>query len=298
MAGGSAQDAMLVLEGGCACGAIRFRARGPVHSHVICHCESCRRATGALQVPWFTVARENFSIHRGRPMRRESSPGTWRSHCAGCGTTLTYESPGEVQPAPEIDVTTTSLDDPTVLAPDAHIWTGDDHGWMAATDRLPRYVIWRSEGMLDTGGALRRDISLRLVPWASARDALMSVRTKVFVEEQGVPASLEEDDRDPSCLHLLATRDGKPVGAARLDIAQHGKLGRVAVLRALRGQGLGQSMMRALQAIAPMHGLQELWCHAQLSAVPFYERLGYRREGEEFLEAGIAHVVLRRRLDG
>jgi predicted GNAT family N-acyltransferase len=286
-----------VLEGGCACGAIRYRARGSVRSHVICHCESCRRATGALQVPWFTVARENFSMLRGRPTRRESSPGTWRSHCAACGTTLTYEPPGEIQPAPDIDITTTSLDEPLALAPDAHIWTADDHGWLAATERLPRYLIWRSEGMLDPGGALRGDISLRIVPWASARDALMVVRTSVFVEEQGVPAALEEDDRDPSCLHLLAVRDGKPVGVARLDLAQRGKLGRVSVLRALRGQGIGHAMMRALHAMAAAHGLHELWCHAQLSAVPFYERLGYRRAGGEFLEAGIAHVVLRHRLD-
>ena len=56
-------------------------------------------------------------------------------------------------------------------------------------------------------------------------------------------------------------------------------------------------MMHALHTLASAQGLQELWCHAQLSAVPFYERLGYHREGGEFLEAGIAHLVLRRRLD-
>lgn len=137
---------------------------------------------------------------------------------------------------------------------------------------------------------------VRAVAWSVARPALMSVRTKVFVEEQGVPAALEEDDRDPGCLHLLATRNGVPVGAARLDVVQGGKLGRVAVLPEHRGHGVGKAMMRALHAIAPAHGLQELWCHAQLSAVPFYERLGYRREGKEFLEAGIGHLVLRCRL--
>jgi predicted GNAT family N-acyltransferase len=137
---------------------------------------------------------------------------------------------------------------------------------------------------------------VRAVAWSVARPALMSVRTKVFVEEQGVPAALEEDDRDPGCLHLLASRNGVPVGTARLDIVQGGKLGRVAVLPEHRGHGVGKAMMLALHAIAPTHGLQELWCHAQLSAVPFYERLGYRREGKEFLEAGIEHLVLRCRL--
>jgi predicted GNAT family N-acyltransferase len=297
MPGANVEDTVRLREGGCACGAIRYRFHGHVRSHVICHCQSCRRATGALQVPWFTVPRKNFVVTHGKLTRRESSPGTWRSHCAGCGTTLTYEASGDEQTEQDIDVTTMSLDEPLTLAPDAHIWTADDSGWLGAADRLPRYWQWRSEGRLDAGAALPGDITLHVVAWPAARDALMAVRTKVFVEEQGVPASLEEDDRDPVCLHLLATRGGEPVGAARLDVLRRGKLGRVAVLRAQRGKGVGRAMTLALHAIARAHGLPELWCHAQLSAVPFYERLGYRREGGEFVEAAIAHLLLRRRLD-
>lgn len=82
------------------------------------------------------------------------------------------------------------------------------------------------------------------------------------------------------------------------DVGQGGKLGRVAVLPGQRGRGIGLAMMGALHSLAPVHGLAGLWCHAQRSAVPFYEKLGYRREGEEFIEAGIPHQLLRHRPGG
>lgn len=296
MSGGALPYGPPVLEGGCACGAIRYRASGPVRSHVVCHCESCRRATGALQVPWFTAPKPAFELLRGEPVRRESSPGTWRMHCAACGTTLTYETAPAPQVATDIDITTASLDDPAAMAPDAHIWTGDDRGWMRDVNRLPRFRGWRSEGWLDAQDALPPELELRLVAWSDARAGLMAVRTTVFVEEQGVPADLEEDDRDPHCLHLLAMRGARPVGAARLDVAGGGKVGRVAVLAEERGQGIGLALMRALHSLAPAQGLTELWCHAQRSAVPFYEGLGYRAEGAEFAEAGIPHRLMRRPL--
>jgi predicted GNAT family N-acyltransferase len=290
----------MAATGGCACGAIRYRVSGELHSRVICHCRSCRRATGALQVPWFTVPRSALQWLKGEPLRRESSPGTWRSHCAACGTALTYEAPGPLQPSPEIDVTTVSLDEPEAAAPEAHIWTGDDQGWMRGVGQLPRFAGWRSTGQLDAAGGLPAGVGLFLVDWQQSREELMSVRTRVFVEEQGVPPSMEQDEHDPACLHLLARRGDEPVGTARLDLGQgesRGKVGRVAVLAALRGQGVGVELMRALHAQAAARGLGALWCHAQLAAIPFYLRLGYRAEGPEFAEAGIAHRLMRIRLD-
>jgi predicted GNAT family N-acyltransferase len=258
--------------------------------------------TGALLVPWFTVPRQAFELLRGAPVRRESSPGIWRGHCAACGTSLTYESGPDPQqatgtvPEADIDITTASLDDVDAIAPDAHIWTGDDHGWMRNLHRLPRFSAWRSEGRLEPGFPLPPGIVMRLVEWPAARAELMAVRTKVFVEEQGVPADLEEDDRDPHCLHLLVTRGGEPVGAARLDVARRGKVGRVAVLPGERNRGIGIALMRVLHALGTAHGLTEVWCHAQQSAVPFYEGQGYHAEGAQFAEAGIPHRLMRRSL--
>ncbi len=127
--------------------------------------------------------------------------------------------------------------------------------------------------------------------FATHGDALLAVRLPVFVEEQGVPREIEADDRDAHCLHVLATAAGTPVATGRLDVAS-GKVGRVAVLAGWRGRGVGAAVMRQLHRLARGHGLTHVWCHAQRSAVPFYERLGYRAEGGEFEEAGIPHRAM------
>lgn len=119
---------------------------------------------------------------------------------------------------------------------------------------------------------------------------IREVRLTVFVTEQRVPETLELDDRDRHCVHVLAVLDGRVVGTARIDLASGGKIGRVAVLAAHRGRGVGTELMRVLHRIAARRGLRSVWCHAQTSAAPFYRRLGYAATGPNFEEAGIEHV--------
>jgi predicted GNAT family N-acyltransferase len=123
------------------------------------------------------------------------------------------------------------------------------------------------------------------------------VRFAVFVDEQKVPADLEMDDRDGACLHWIA-RDaaGGAVGTVRLDVEKDGKVGRLAVLAASRRRGVGRALMERLHEIARVRGLTRVWCHAQISAVPFYRRLGYRVVSDTFEEAGIEHVTMERDL--
>jgi predicted GNAT family N-acyltransferase len=123
------------------------------------------------------------------------------------------------------------------------------------------------------------------------------VRFTVFVDEQRVPAELEMDDRDAACCHWLA-RDssGAALGTVRLDIEKGGKVGRLAVLAEARGRGVGRALMERLHEAARERGLTSVWCHAQVSAVPFYTRLGYRITSEPFDEAGIEHVTMTRTL--
>jgi predicted GNAT family N-acyltransferase len=127
-----------------------------------------------------------------------------------------------------------------------------------------------------------------------------AVRRRVFVEEQAVRDDEEIDGLDPECLHFLALLDGRPVGAARLRHAGDGvaKAERVAVLAELRGRGVGAALMHALEAAACERGFVCVLLGAQLTAVGFYERLGYAVEGEEFLDARIHHRWMRRSLDG
>lgn len=128
-------------EGGCQCAAVRWRGHGPVANLCFCHCESCRRASGAPFVAWGTFRMDGFSIVRGTLAQRASSPQVRRGFCAACGTSLTYFHEG--RPG-EIDVTLASLDDPGRLVPERHLWVEDKLPWVTLADGLPQYAGVRS----------------------------------------------------------------------------------------------------------------------------------------------------------
>jgi len=121
------------------------------------------------------------------------------------------------------------------------------------------------------------------------------VRRAVFIEEQRIVEREEWDDADALSRHVLAldaNRDA--VGTGRLDPT--GKIGRVAVLPQYRGTGVGAAIMDQLVGLAEALGLQEVHLNAQVDALGFYERLGFRAEGPEFDEVGIPHRRMRRRI--
>jgi len=120
--------------------------------------------------------------------------------------------------------------------------------------------------------------------------SIRRVRETVFIDEQRVPRELEFDDRDAHCRHVLVFDGDTPVGTGRLDLDYGGKVGRVAVIATHRRHGVGTLIMERLHEIARARKHERLWCHAQLTAVPFYERLGYVQSGPTFVEAGIDHV--------
>lgn len=131
--------------------------------------------------------------------------------------------------------------------------------------------------------------------WSALGAEALAVRQRVFVEEQGVPEELERDAADPQCLHVVA-RDaaGRVVGTGRL--LPDGHIGRLAVLADTRGLGVGNLMMRCLMREAAVRGHAEVVLNAQTSAAGFYRRLGFIEHGAVFMEAGLAHVEMRKRL--
>lgn len=130
--------------------------------------------------------------------------------------------------------------------------------------------------------------------WESDREKLSQIRRKVFIEEQQVPEELEWDKQDDSAIHLLALLEGQPV--ATLRMLGDGHIGRMAVLPQYRKQGIGSSLMQTIMAIALNEGLVEVHLDAQTKAIPFYQRLDFEAEGEEFMDAGIPHRHMRKRL--
>jgi predicted GNAT family N-acyltransferase len=137
-------------------------------------------------------------------------------------------------------------------------------------------------------------MNVTVCSYETHKDAMRAVRFEVFVDEQSVPAEIEMDDRDPLCVHVVAWDNGVPVGTGRIDLEKGGKVGRVAVLASYRRSGVGTRIMAALEDIARNAKLDGLWFHAQLSAIPFYEALGYIAEGPEFDEADIPHRTMRK----
>lgn len=128
--------------------------------------------------------------------------------------------------------------------------------------------------------------------------ACLTLRRRVFIEEQGVPEADELDGTDDGAIHLLATVAGRPVGTARLKIAgDAGKIGRVCVLPEARGTGLGRALvLAAVDRLAAEPGVTLAKLSAQAAAVGFYERLGFIAEGPVYLDAGIPHRDMTRAL--
>jgi predicted GNAT family N-acyltransferase len=125
---------------------------------------------------------------------------------------------------------------------------------------------------------------------------LRSVRTAVFIHEQGVPPELEWDCRDANCLHVLAfDSTGAAIGTGRL--LPEGKIGRMAVLQTARGQGVGAAILRKLVAAARERGFSEVELSAQTHALGFYGRFGFTAISDEYVDAGILHRTMRCRLD-
>lgn len=142
------------------------------------------------------------------------------------------------------------------------------------------------------------DFHVEVCNWANStdRESLQSVRETVFVLEQHVPPDLERDDDDDRCVHVLARAlDGTPVGTGR--ITPEGRIGRMAVLHDWRGRGVGTALLTTLLDHARTRRLDSVFLHAQHEAMPLYLRHGFEPEGAEFEEAGIKHIVMRRRLD-
>ena len=137
-------------------------------------------------------------------------------------------------------------------------------------------------------------LRIELMDWSAARVDASRIRLKVFVEEQRVPAEIEMDDNDAGCVHALAYWQGRAVGTGRL--LPDGHIGRMAVLKDWRGRGIGALMLNSLMQRAKERGYTEVALSAQVQAVPFYRAHGFTPEGDEYLEAGIKHQAMKRRL--
>jgi len=130
-------------------------------------------------------------------------------------------------------------------------------------------------------------IIIREAFWSQDKTALREIRKTVFIEEQKVPQELEWDDRDTECWHAIVELNGLAVATGRLDT--DGKIGRMAVLREVRGQNFGLAILNQLKKIARREDITKTFMHAQCHALEFYLKNGYKAIGDVYDEAGIPH---------
>ncbi|MCP1187359.1 GNAT family N-acetyltransferase [Paenibacillus sp. 1781tsa1] len=131
-------------------------------------------------------------------------------------------------------------------------------------------------------------------------DACFAIRTAIFVEEQGVPATDEfdaYDTLDAEARHILLYVDGVPAASSRLRIVEQvAKLERICVMLDYRKHGLGRVLIDKLEQMAIAEGLEKAKLHAQVQASGFYERLGYAPASDVFMEDGIPHLLMTKKL--
>jgi len=142
-------------------------------------------------------------------------------------------------------------------------------------------------------------VDVRVGSWSELGREARAIRNAVFVEEQKIPAEMEWDEADTDCVHAVAfNRFGFPLATGRLleHVPGVAKIGRMAVVQAMRGSRVGRCVLDALMKAARDRGEREVVLHAQVSAAPFYSRAGFSERGVPFDDAGIPHVEMARAL--
>ena len=125
------------LQGGCQCGAVRYRVSAAPIVTAICHCAMCRRANAAPAVAWAMFEQSQVTFIRNAPTTYKSSPEAERGFCSTCGTQISFTAsyiPGL------IDLTVGSLDHPEAVGPALHYWDSKRLPWVRFADDLPRHA--------------------------------------------------------------------------------------------------------------------------------------------------------------
>lgn len=131
------------------------------------------------------------------------------------------------------------------------------------------------------------EIKIRIADWKNDKKILATIRRLVFIEEQNVPEELEWDEHDDSSTHFIVTLDDKAIATARLK--PDGQIGRMAVLAEYRNQGIGSKLLQFVLQSNASQNLKQFYLHAQVEAIPFYEKQGFTAHGKIFYEANIPH---------
>ncbi|KJG33163.1 GNAT family N-acetyltransferase [Photobacterium angustum] len=139
-------------------------------------------------------------------------------------------------------------------------------------------------------------VDIKIVAFDDAnKESIRFVREQVFIKEQQIDPEIEFDGLDTQAVHVLVVDSEQPLGTGR--ILADGHIGRIAIMKAARGKGLGVKVVQALVEYAKQQGYPRVDLGAQTHAVDFYRKLGFTPYGEEFMEANIPHQAMEQMLE-
>ncbi len=137
---------------------------------------------------------------------------------------------------------------------------------------------------------MENNLKVEVVKWIDGYDSLTMIREKVFIEEQKVTSQLEWDGMDKEAIHFLAFKDEKAIGCARALVIEYCmQLGRIAVLKEYRGEGIGSALIEKAMTTAKLNQLSAIYISAQCHAIDFYKKFGFEVTSDIYLDAEILH---------
>jgi len=137
---------------------------------------------------------------------------------------------------------------------------------------------------------MENNLKVEVVKWKDEYDSLIMIREKVFIEEQKVTSQLEWDGMDENAMHFLVFKDEEAIGCARaVVIKNYMQLGRMAVLKEYRGQGIGSALLEKAIVTAKLNQISSIHISAQCYAIDFYLKFGFKVMSDIYLDAEIPH---------
>jgi len=137
---------------------------------------------------------------------------------------------------------------------------------------------------------MKNNLKVEIVKWIDSHAQLKNIREKVFIQEQKVTPELEWDGMDEKAIHFLVFKDEEAIGCARaIVIKSQMQLGRMAVLKEYRGQGVGSTLIEKAIVTAKLKQLSSIQISAQCNAINFYVKFGFEVTGDTYLDAEILH---------
>ena len=137
---------------------------------------------------------------------------------------------------------------------------------------------------------MKNNLKVEIVKWIDGHAQLKNIREKVFIQEQKVTPELEWDSMDESAIHFLVFKDEEAIGCARaVVIKNYMQLGRMAVLKNYRGQGIGSALIEKAIVTAKLKQISSIHISAQCYAIDFYMKFGFKVMSDIYLDAEIPH---------